>query len=127
MTPQHQDPSNKMPIIFNRTIAAQLARVSMEFLEHLETEELIQPRPLEGGETGYAAEDIQRLCRIRRLYETLGLDLPAVEVVLRLREQVVNVLVQMDEMERRFARRERELLQELNELRSRFLVTRNHE
>jgi DNA-binding transcriptional MerR regulator len=127
MTPQHQDPTKKTPIIFNRTIAAQLARVSMEFLEHLEAEELIEPRLLEGGETGYAPEDIRRLCQIRRLYETLGLDLPAVEIVLRLREQVVKVLVQMDEMERRFARRERELLQELNELRSRFLVTRNHE
>jgi DNA-binding transcriptional MerR regulator len=127
MTPQHQDLTKKTPIIFNRAITAQLARVSIEFLEHLEAEDLMQPRSLEGGEWGYAAEDIQRLCRIRRLYETLGLDLPAVEVVLRLREQVVNVLVQMDEMERRFARRERELLQELNELRSRFLVTRNHE
>jgi MerR family transcriptional regulator, heat shock protein HspR len=127
MTPQQQDSPDKTPIIFTRAIAAQLARVSIEFLDHLETEELMHPRPLEGGGTGYAPEDIQRLCRIRRLYETLGLDLAAVEVVLRLREQVVSVLVQMDEMEQRFARRERELLRELDELRSHFLVTRRHE
>lgn len=119
-----QDPSSKGPIIFTRTVAAQLARVSVEFLERLETDELMQPRELEGGERGYAPEDIGRLSRIRRLHETLGLDLASVEIVLRMREQVVLLMSQMEELEARFARREQELLQELNDLRRRFLVTR---
>jgi len=119
-----QDPSSKGPIIFTRTVAAQLAQVSVEFLDRLEADELMQPRELEGGEQGYAPEDIGRLSRIRRLHETLGLDLASVEIVLRMREQVVNLLARMEEMEAHFNRREQELLQELEDLRRRFLVTR---
>ncbi len=119
-----QDPSSKGPIIFTRTVAAQLAQVSVEFLDRLEADELMRPRELEGGEKGYAPEDIGRLSRIRRLHEALGLDLASVEIVLRLREQVVNLLARMEEMEAHFNRREQELLQELEDLRRRFLVTR---
>jgi|UniRef100_A0A7C3ZA82 DNA-binding transcriptional MerR regulator len=124
MVPHNQDISRKGPIIFTRTVAAQLARVPLDFLELLESEGLIQPRDLPEGESGYTPEDIGQLARIRRLHETLGLDLPAVEVVLRLREQVLLLLAQMQEMESRFTRREQELLQELNDWRRRFLVTR---
>ena len=124
MTPQDQDTTRKVPIIFTRTVAAQLARVDLEFLERLEAEEILQPLELEGGEQGYTPDDIGRLCRIRRLHETLGLDLPAVEVVLRLRERVAFLLTQMQDLESRFNRREQELLQELDDLRRRFLVTR---
>jgi DNA-binding transcriptional MerR regulator len=124
MTPQDQNTPRKLPIIFTRTVAAQLARVDLEFLERLEAEDILQPLELEGGERGYTPDDIGRLCRIRRLHETLGLDLPAVEVVLRLRERVAFLLTQMQDLESRFGRREQELLQELNDLRRRFLVTR---
>jgi MerR family transcriptional regulator/heat shock protein HspR len=124
MTPQDQDTTRKVPLIFTRTVAAQLARVSLEFLDRLEAEEMVRPRQLEGGEQGYTPDDIRRLSRIRRLHETLGLDLAAVEVILRLRERVAVLLTQMDEMEARFDRRERELLRELDDLRRRFLVTK---
>ncbi len=124
MTPQDQDTAKKVPIIFTRTVAAQLARVDLDFLDLLEAEDLIQPRELEGGDQGYTPEDIGRLCSIRRLHETLGLDLDAVDVVLRLRERMTLLLAQMEAMESRFSRREQELLQELNDLRRRFLVTR---
>ena len=60
-----QGPSAKTPILFTRTVAAQLARVSLDFLERLEQGDLIRPRELEGGEKGYAPEDIGRLSRIR--------------------------------------------------------------
>jgi DNA-binding transcriptional MerR regulator len=124
MTPQDQDTSRKVPIIFTRTVAAQLARVDLDFLERLEAEDILQPRELAGGEQGYTPDDIGRLCRIRRLHETLGLDLAAVEVVLHLRDRVAFLLAQMQDLETSFGRRERELLQELNDLRRRFLVTR---
>jgi MerR family transcriptional regulator/heat shock protein HspR len=123
MTPQDQDTTRKVPLIFTRTVAAQLARVDLDFLERLEAEDILQPLELEGGERGYTPEDIGRLCRIRRLHETLGLDLAAVEVVLHLRDRVAFLLTQMDELESRFGRREQELLRELNDLRRRFLVT----
>ncbi len=124
MTPPDQDLFRKGPVIFTRTVAAQLARVPLDFLDQLEAEDLIRPLELEGGETGYTPEDIGRLSRIRRLHETLGLDLETVDIVLRLRERVTFLLSQVQDMESRFTRREQELLQELNELRRRFLVTR---
>jgi DNA-binding transcriptional MerR regulator len=126
MTPQDDNTSAKGPMIFTRIVTAQLARVSVEFLDLLEAEDLMRPRLLgaEGGELGYAAEDIRRLSQIRRLHETLGLELEAVEVVLHLREQVMNLLARMEDLEARFARREQELLRELDDLRRRLLVTR---
>ncbi len=124
MTPRDHDTPPKAPLLFTRTVAAQLARVSLEFLERLEAEDLIRPLELEGGEMGYAPEDIGRLSRLRRLHETLGLDLAGLEVVLHMRERLVSVLTRMEDLEARFARREQELLQELNELRHRFLITR---
>jgi MerR family transcriptional regulator/heat shock protein HspR len=124
MTEWNHDPPSKTSLIFTRTVAAQLARVSLEFLDRLEAEELMQPRELEGGDLGYTPEDIARLSRIRRLHDTLGLDLAGVEVVLRLREQLVDMLTRMEDMEKRFNRREQDLVKELNELRRRFLVTR---
>lgn len=122
MTSRDQDSPGAPPLLFTRPVAAQLARVSLEFLERLEAEALIQPRGLAGGEPGYAPEDISRMARLRRLHETLGLDLPALEVVLHLRERLASVLTQMEEMEARFARREQELLREIDELRRRFLT-----
>lgn len=124
MTPRDHDNPPKAPLLFTRTVAAQLARVSLDFLERLEAEDLIRPLELEGGERGYAPEDIGRLSRMRRLHETLGLDLASLEVVLHMRERLVSVLARMEDLEARFARREQELLQELNELRRRFLITR---
>jgi len=110
------------PILFARSVAAQMARVSLEFLALVEAEELLRPRPTPGGEPGYSARDIERLAQIRRLHELLGLDLAAVEVVLHLRDQVEELLARLEEMERRFARREQELLTEIEVLRRRLLV-----
>jgi DNA-binding transcriptional MerR regulator len=101
-----------------------MARVSLEFLGRLEAEDLMQPHTPEGREPGYTPEDILRLTLICRLHETLGLDLAAIEVVLHLREQMFETLTRIEEMQRRFARREQELLRELNQLRRNTPVTR---
>ncbi|MDI6854762.1 MAG: chaperone modulator CbpM [Deltaproteobacteria bacterium] len=108
--------------LFTRPIAAQLARVSMDFLEMLEEERLIRPRTTAQGEKGYSAEDITQIVRIRRLHEDLGLDLEAVEIVLHMRRQIVDLLQRMEEMERRLAQRESDLLAEIQELRRRLGV-----
>lgn len=121
MTSKRQKTSSPPPT-FTRPVAAQLARVSLEFLSLCETEDLIRPRELEGGEVGYSSEDIQRLSQIRRFHDTLGLDLDAVEVVLHLRTQVITLLSHLEEMERQFARREQELLEELDRLHRRLTV-----
>jgi DNA-binding transcriptional MerR regulator len=108
--------------LFTRTIAAQLARISLDFLLRLEEEQLIQPRDIRQGEAFYSADDISQIARIRRLHEELGLDLGAVEIVLHMRRQIMDLLQRMEAMERRLARREKELLEEVQDLRRRLGV-----
>lgn len=105
--------------IYSRPVAAQLAQVSLDFLRLCERENLIQVRVVTGGREGYSVADIRRLTRIYRLREDLGLDLPSVEVVLNLRRQVLELMSQVDEMERQMARREQELMDEIRQLRRR--------
>jgi DNA-binding transcriptional MerR regulator len=105
-------------VIYTQSVAIQLAEVSVDFLHACEAEGLIQVQEVEGN-PGYSAGDIRRLARIRRLCQDLELDLPAVEVVLHLRQQVRSLLTEMDQIEQRMQQREQELLREVQELRRR--------
>lgn len=105
--------------VYTRPVAAQLAQVSIEFLRLCEEENLIQVQVMAGGGQGYSVAHIRHLARIRRLHEDLELDLPAVEVVISLRRRVLDLMTQMDEVERRAAQREQELIDEIRLLRRR--------
>jgi len=105
--------------VYTRPVAAQLAQVSIEFLRLCEEENLIQVQVMAGGGQGYSVAHIRHLARIRRLHEDLELDLPAVEVVMNLRLRVLDLMTQMDEVERRAAQREQELIDEIRLLRRR--------
>ena len=106
---------------YTRSVAVQLAEVSTDFLQECEAEGLIQCQEVEGT-TGYSARDIRRLARIRRLRQELDLDLPAVEVVLHLRQQVFGLLNEMEQLEQRLVQREQALLREVQELRRRLAI-----
>lgn len=112
-----QNRSRDDEAVYSRTVAAQLAGVSLSFLRRCEREGLIRPKAMAGGGLGYSAADIRRLIRIRRLREDLGLNLPAVEVILRLRRRVIDLLMELDELEREMAQREQMLLEEIHRLR----------
>lgn len=111
--------SEKEEPYYTRQIAAQLARISLEFLRRCEMEQFVRPRPMPGGDEGFTAEDIRRLARVRRLRQSLGLDLSAVEVVLHLRRQVVDLQTDLIQMEQQMLQREQVLLEEIAELRRR--------
>jgi DNA-binding transcriptional MerR regulator len=117
-----RNPDQRRDPLFTRPIAAQLARITLEFLSVLEEERLIRPRVMVRGEQGYSAEDITQITRIRRLHEDLGLDLGAVEIVLNMRRQIMELLGRMEAMERRLAERENDLLAEIQDLRRRLGV-----
>jgi DNA-binding transcriptional MerR regulator len=108
--------------VYTRLVAAQLAQVSLDFLCLCEEEGLIQVQGMAGGGQGYSVADIRHLVRIHRLHEDVGLDLPAVEVTLNLRRQVLDLMAQIEELERRMAQREQELLDEIGRLRRRQAV-----
>ena len=103
--------------LYSRRMAAQLAHVSLDFLYRCERAQLVQPRRMPSGRAGYNARDIRQLARVRRLRQSLKLDLPAVEVVLHLRRQVVDLQTQLAQLEGEMEQREQALLREIQELR----------
>jgi DNA-binding transcriptional MerR regulator len=104
---------------YTRRVAARLAQISLEFLNQCERENLIQLQMMRGGGRGLSVRDIRRLERIRRLQDDLELELPAIEIVLRMRRRTIELLRQMDEMERLMEKREEELLAEIRTLQRR--------
>ena len=102
---------------YTRIVTAQLAEISIEFLERCEAEQLVRARVIRGGDRGYSARDIRRIARIARLHQDLDLDFAALEVVLNMREQIMELQEQLAIMERDMVRREEELLQDLVSLR----------
>ena len=102
---------------YTRIVTAQLAEISIDFLERCEIEQLVQTRIIRGGTPGYSARDIRRIARIARLYEDLGLDFNSLEIVLNMREQILELREQIELLERERARREEQLLNELAALR----------
>lgn len=103
--------------VFSRDVAARLARVSHEFLEACEQEELIRPQPMAGGTDGFTAADVRTLARIRRLHEHLQLDMAGVEVVLNMRRRMLEMLQEAEQLEREMTRREQALRREIWQLR----------
>jgi hypothetical protein len=56
---------------------------------------------------------------IRRLHEDLELDMSSLEVVLQMRQRILELLDEVEDMELMARQRERELLAQLRELRQR--------
>lgn len=106
-------------VIYSPASACKLARVSLDFLRECEQEDLVRPQRMAHGEYGYRINEIRQLARIRRLRETLALDLAAIEVILNLHQRVSNLMAQLDTMEQQMINREQELLNEAQELRRR--------
>lgn len=105
---------------YTRIIAAQLANITLEFLERCEVEHLIDVRIMSGDQPGYSAQDVRHLIRIRRLHEDLEIDFPALEVVLNMRRQLLDLQAQLEAFERQATEREQRLRSELVNLRRRF-------
>jgi hypothetical protein len=102
--------------IFSHTAVAHLARISLDLLHQCEQEGLF---PYTSGDRlGFSAEEIAQLSRIRRLHEDLGLDLPAIEIVLNMRQRILELTDELEDMERQMAQREQALLSEIHRLQS---------
>ena len=111
--------SSQDQIRYTRAIALQLSNISLEFLERCEAERLIEVRSAQPDEPSYSAQDIRQLSLIRRLHEILGIDMDDLEVVLHLRNQLLNLQEQLQEIERQRIAREEQLLNEMLDLRRR--------
>ena len=104
--------------IYSLTSTAQIARVTIEFVCECERENLIQATIVH-SQKGYGYESVRRLIRIRHLHQDLGLDLNAVDCILRMRQQIVTLQQQLNDTEARMLQREKELLNEIQNLQKR--------
>lgn len=106
---------------YSRKIAAQIANISLEFLERCEVENLVETGMIRDGETGYSIQEVRKLVLIHSLNEVLEINMRDMDVVLHLHDQILELQHHIDELERRKIEREEQLLNELAKLR-RFLA-----
>jgi DNA-binding transcriptional MerR regulator len=102
--------------IYSPAAAARLARISLDFLHRCEQEGLFPHTP--GSGRRFSAEEITHLTRVRRLHDDLGLDLPAIAVVLHMRQRILELMTELEEIERDMAQREKALRSEIHWLRT---------
>ena len=107
---------------FTRNTAARLARVSVEFIRRCEHEDLVKPRVMIHGRKGLCCEDVARLKYIRHLHEDLGLNLEAIDFVMRYRDHMATLQQRLRDLEQHMRLREKELLSEIHELRRRLAM-----
>ncbi|MBW1836591.1 MAG: hypothetical protein JRI99_06470 [Deltaproteobacteria bacterium] len=91
--------SDHSEVHFEHRTIARLARVSEDFIHQCEREELVTSRIMLHGKKGLSFADVCKLKRIRHLHEDMGLDLEAVDFVLRYRNQIKTIQRRLNEME----------------------------
>jgi MerR family transcriptional regulator/heat shock protein HspR len=69
-------------------VAARLVNLHPQTLRHYEALGLVVPKRSRGNMRLYSPRDIERLRKITRLSQDLGVNLAGVEIILRLSEQV---------------------------------------
>src|SRR5258707_14267980 len=78
------------------SVAAELAGVHPQTLRTYETKGLVRPKRTPGGTRLYSDADVGRLRIIQRLTTELGLNLPGVELVLRLEDELPRAQTQIE-------------------------------
>ncbi|MFZ6030161.1 MAG: chaperone modulator CbpM [Chloroflexota bacterium] len=107
--------------LYLRSVVAQIARVTPDFLALCEREELIEAQAMPDGEAGFSETAIRQLMLIRRLHYELALDLEAIDVVIHLRRQVLDLQGRLAAFEQQARQREQTLVSEIFELRESLL------
>lgn len=111
--------SDHPEVHFEHKTVARLARVSEEFIQQCEGYELVTCRIMLHGRKGLCLADVYKLKRIRHLHEDMGLDLEAVDFVLRYQNRIQTIQRRLDEMEQLMRQKEQEHLNEILALRRR--------
>ena len=87
--------------VFIISVAAQMLEVQAQTLRYYERLGLVKPHRTRGNQRVYSHNDLERVRRIRRLMDDLGVNLAGVEVLL-------NLLDRLQEAESTIARLEAE-------------------
>lgn len=84
------------------SIAARMVNLHPQTLRTYELMGLVKPARTQGNIRLYSEGDIERLRQITRLIDDLGVNLAGVEVILRMRDQMVQMQRDMDQMRREY-------------------------
>jgi DNA-binding transcriptional MerR regulator len=102
---------------FEYRVVTRLVRVSEDFICQCEVEELVSPRVMLHGRKGLCREDVYKLKLIRHLHKDMGLDLEAVDFILRYRNRIQKTNRQLGKMKQRIHELEQEHQNEIQALR----------
>jgi len=80
------------------SVASKMVDLHPQTLRYYERIGLVVPQRSEGNIRLYSLGDIERLRKIRRLTNELGVNLGGVDVILRLTDTIEQLRVEMDEM-----------------------------
>jgi hypothetical protein len=111
--------------LYLRSLAIRIARVTPDFLILCEREGLVQARTMTGGGEGFDTRSIRRLALIHRLHQELELDLETIDLVIHLRNQIIDLYREIENLEQRAHQREQSLLAEIQALRRQQIKTRD--
>jgi hypothetical protein len=90
---------------FELRTAARLSRVAEDFISRCDRAGLVKTRVMLHRKKGLCFADVRKLKLVRHLHEDMGLDLEAVDIVLRYRNQLQVMQRRLDEMEQRLRRK----------------------
>src|SRR5437588_9302169 len=85
------------------SVAAQLLQVHPQTLRLYEREGLIEPGRSRGRIRLYSDRDIERLRMMQRLTTELGVNLAGAEVIMNMRERILDLHRQIDDLRRELA------------------------
>lgn len=98
------------------SVAARMVDLHPQTLRYYERLGLVQPTRSEGNRRLYSPRDIERLRRIARLTDELGVNLAGVEVILNMTRRMRRMRAEMERMEAEFEREIERLRSRLHDL-----------
>ena len=112
-------------VFFDVRTVARLAKVSEEFIGQCEAEDLIATQIMLHGQRGLCRDDVRKVKLIRHFHQDLGLNLDAVDFVLRYRNQINTYKRQIAEMERQLKQMKQEYHTKIQILRQQLPTSSN--
>ena len=82
------------------SVAAEIVEVHPQTLRHYERVGLVQPKRSGGNIRLYSQRDLDRVRQIRRLMDDLGVNLAGVEIILTMRERIMELEAEIARLRR---------------------------
>ncbi len=82
------------------SVAAEMVGIHPQTLRHYERVGLVAPERSEGNIRLYSERDLERVRQIRRLTEDLGVNLAGVEIILNMRERIMELEAEVARLRR---------------------------